>query len=125
MLAKVIVLFASTCRLTRCWVGSGQSRGSSARWCTQSLLPSREWDRSKLFLERAAVDVLWEMPDVVWERAGRAMGEYARMRRSGALPRRVVADFLIGAHAEHHGLVLATFDRVVCEAVFGGVRLIF
>jgi predicted nucleic acid-binding protein len=88
------------------------------------LAASREWDRLKLFLERAAVDVLWEMPEAVWERAGMAMGEYARMRRGGALPRRVVADFLIGAHAEHHGLVLATFDRAVYEAVFSSVRLI-
>jgi predicted nucleic acid-binding protein len=89
------------------------------------LAASREWEGLKLFLEQAAVDVLWEMPEAVWERAGRAMGEYARMRRGGSLPRRVVADFLIGAHAEHHGLALATFDRVVYETVFRNVRLIF
>jgi predicted nucleic acid-binding protein len=88
------------------------------------LRASEEWERLKLFLERAAVEVMWEMPEAVWERAGRAMGEYARMRRSRALPRRVLADFLIGAHAEYYRLILATFDPVVYEAVFSGVRLL-
>ncbi len=88
------------------------------------LAASQTWEGLRAFLERAEVDVLWEMPPVVWERAGRAMGEYARMRRGGVLPRRVVADFLIGAHAEHHGLGIATLDPVVYRAVFGDVRLV-
>jgi len=87
------------------------------------LRASGEWEGLELFLERAAVDVLWEMPEAVWERAGMAMGEYARLRRGGTLPRRVVADFLIGAHAEYHGLAVATFDRVVYEAAFPKVQL--
>lgn len=88
------------------------------------LAASREWEALKRFLELAGVEVAWEMPEEVWERAGTAMGEYARRRRGGALPRRVLADFLIGAHAEHHGLAVATFDRTVYEAVFPGVRLV-
>ncbi|MDR7392484.1 MAG: PIN domain nuclease, partial [Armatimonadota bacterium] len=75
-------------------------------------------------LEKAQVDVLWDMPPVVWERAGRASGEYARTRRGRVLPRRIVADFLVGAHAEHHGLAVATLDPVVFRTVFTGVRLL-
>jgi len=88
------------------------------------LAASRSWEGLRAFLERAQVDVLWEMPPEVWERVGRAMGEYARLRRGGILPRRVVADFLIGAHAEHHNLGIATLDPVVYRAVFGSVRLV-
>ncbi len=84
------------------------------------LAASREWEALKRFLELVGVEVAWEMPEEVWERAGTAMGEYARRRRGGALPRRVLADFLIGAHAEHHGLAVATFDRTVYEAAFQG-----
>jgi predicted nucleic acid-binding protein len=41
------------------------------------------------------------------------MGAYARTRRGSVLPRRVAADVLVGAHAEHHGLALAALDPVV------------
>jgi predicted nucleic acid-binding protein len=88
------------------------------------LAASAAWDGLRLFLERAQVEVLWEMPRVVWERAGQAMGEYARLRRGGSLPRRIVADFLIGAQAEHLGLRIATFDPVVYRAVFPGVEVV-
>ncbi|MDR5676981.1 MAG: type II toxin-antitoxin system VapC family toxin [Armatimonadota bacterium] len=88
------------------------------------LAASRSWEGLRAFLEKAQVDVLWDMPPVVWERAGRASGEYARTRRGGVLPRRIVADFLVGAHAEHHGLAVATLDPVVFRTVFTGVRLL-
>ncbi len=88
------------------------------------LRASGEWEGLRLFLERAAVEVVWDMPEAVWERAGMAMGEYARLMRGGALPRRVVADFLIGAHAEYHELAVATFDRVVYETAFPKVQLL-
>jgi predicted nucleic acid-binding protein len=70
------------------------------------------------FLERSAIPVLWLLPPEVWERAGIAFGEYARMRRGGRLARRLVADFLIAAHAEHHDLKVMTFDSTVYKAVF-------
>ncbi|MBA2666760.1 MAG: hypothetical protein H0U69_06985, partial [Trueperaceae bacterium] len=40
----------------------------------------------------------------VWELAGRTFGVYARQRRSANVPRRLIADYLIAAHAAHHGL---------------------
>lgn len=88
------------------------------------LAASAAWTGLKLFRERAAVEVLWEMPERVWERAGQAMGEHARLRRAGSLPRRIVADFLIGAQAEHLGLRVATFDPVVFRTVFPQVEVI-
>jgi predicted nucleic acid-binding protein len=88
------------------------------------LAASRSWQGLRAFLDRAGVDVLWEMPPLLWERAGIAMGEYSRARRDGLLPRRITADFLIGAHAEHHGLAIATLDPVVFRAVFKTTPLI-
>ncbi|MDQ7828845.1 MAG: type II toxin-antitoxin system VapC family toxin [Armatimonadota bacterium] len=88
------------------------------------LAASQAWEALKTFLQRTEAEVLWEMPQAVWERAGSAMGAYARMRRHGALPRRIAADFLIGAHAEHHGLRLATLDPVIYRTVFEGVPLL-
>jgi len=45
-------------------------------------------------------------------------------RRKGGLPRRTLADFLIAAHAEYHGLGVMSFDDTVFTAVFPGLRLI-
>lgn len=78
----------------------------------------------RAFLYRAEVAVLWAMAESVWERAGVAFGEYATLRRGRQLPRRIAADFLIAAHAEHHGLGMLTFDDAVFKAVFPKVRLI-
>jgi predicted nucleic acid-binding protein len=88
------------------------------------LAASQSWEGLRAFLERGGVEVLWEMPLSLWERAGKAMGGYARSRRGGELPRRVAADFLVGAHAEHYDLTIATLDPVVFRAVFPSVPLI-
>jgi predicted nucleic acid-binding protein len=78
----------------------------------------------QLFLQKAQISTLWEMPPTVWEAAGRGFGQYAQLRRKGGLPRRILADFLIAAHAEHHGLGVMSFDDTVFTAVFPGLRLI-
>ncbi len=88
------------------------------------LMASSEREALRIFLERSGIKVLWETPSTVWERAGVAFGDYARARHDGRLPRRLVADFLIAAHAEHHGLSVLTFDDTVYQAVFPKVRLI-
>jgi predicted nucleic acid-binding protein len=70
------------------------------------------------FLAMARISVAWSMPMDVWDLAGRSFGDYARRRQSGNLPRRLIADFLIAAHAAHHGLRVLTFDRTVYDAMF-------
>jgi predicted nucleic acid-binding protein len=69
-------------------------------------------------LAMARISVAWSMPMDVWDLAGRSFGDYARRRRSGNLPRRLIADFLIAAHAAHHGLRVLTFDRTVYDVMF-------
>jgi predicted nucleic acid-binding protein len=104
--------------------GAGQGGLRLAPVVYAELMASSMREVLKLFLERAGFDVLWEMPASVWERAGVAFGEYARARRKGQLPRRLVADFLIAAHAEHHGLRVLTFDDTVYRAVFQDIELL-
>lgn len=76
------------------------------------------------FLYRAEIAVLWAMTESIWEQVGLAFGDYAKIRCGGQLPRRIAADFLIAAHAEHHGLSMLTFDDPVFKAVFPKVRLV-
>jgi predicted nucleic acid-binding protein len=82
------------------------------------LMASSARDPILRFLREVAIEVLWEMPPRLWERAGEAFGEYSRERRKGKLPRRLIADFLIAAHAEHHRLDVLTLDDTVYRSVF-------
>lgn len=53
------------------------------------------------FLSDAGISLVWETEAAVWERAISAFTLYAERRRKsgGGQPRRILADFLIGAHA--------------------------
>ena len=88
------------------------------------LRASGSWAGISAWLTAQKVNVVWAMPDRVWDAAGAAFGQYALQRRKGHVPRRIVADFLIAAHAEHHGLEVLTFDDTVFKAVFPQVVLL-
>lgn len=83
-----------------------------------------DWAKYGRWLRLTRTRVVWEMPETVWERAGERQGAYAQQRRGGQLPRRILPDFLIAAHAEHHGLDVMSFDRTVYDSVFTGLTLI-
>ena len=72
------------------------------------------------FLEDTAIAVDWNLDEMVWRAAGRAFQRYAERRRkqrdSGT--RRILADFMIGAHAETRGYRLLTLDERVYRAAF-------
>ena len=64
------------------------------------------------FLARTGIDVEFDLDEAVWREAGLAFQKYAHRRRrsgSGAV-RRILADFLIGAHSIHRADRLVTFD---------------
>lgn len=88
------------------------------------LRASATWPGIDLWLTSQGIGVVWDMPDPVWDAAGMAFGQYVRLRKSGLIPRRIAADFLIAAHAEHHGLEVLTFDDTVFKAVFSSVTLL-
>ena len=72
------------------------------------------------FLDDTAITVEWELDEAVWRSAGRAFQRYAERRRkqrdSGT--RRILADFVIGAHAEVRGYRLLTMDERTYRAAF-------
>src|SRR5690349_5653396 len=60
------------------------------------------------FCEETGIAVEWELGEKVWRAAGAAFQSYARRRRKqkGAEPRRILTDFVIGAHALVNGYKL-------------------
>lgn len=79
------------------------------------------------FLSDAGVRVDWAMEEAIWRAAGAAFGEYAARRRTsgGGPPRRVLADFLIGAHAAARGARLVTLDAAHSGTDFADVEVVF
>src|SRR5438874_17042 len=71
------------------------------------------------FLETGIV-VDWDLDEPVWRAAGRAFQAYSERGRkqSGSGPRRILADFLIGAHAETRGYRLLTLDERMYRIAF-------
>ena len=76
-------------------------------------LPGRTDSFLDTFFEDTGVVVDWSLDKRVWRVAGRAFQMYAERRRKqrGPGPRRILADFLIGAYAASHGLSLLTLDE--------------
>ena len=72
------------------------------------------------FCEETGVQVEWELKERIWRAAGMAYQGYAaRRRRQGeTAPRRILADFLVGAHAWVSGYKLLTLDAGVYRASF-------
>ena len=70
------------------------------------------------FLEDTGIVVDWDLSEAVWRSAGRAFRSYAERRRrhreSGT--RRILVDFLIGAHAATHVFRLLTLDERLYRA---------
>ena len=77
------------------------------------------------FCEEAGIVVEWEMEEKVWRTAGRAFQAYVlrRKKHGRAEPRRLLADFLIGAHALENGYKLLTLDGGLYKTAFPGLKL--
>lgn len=72
-------------------------------------------------LGRARIEVDREFDEASWRVAARAFREYAerlRARPGGSGPRRILADFVIGAHAARYASALLTLERRIYRAAF-------
>ena len=82
--------------------------------------PGRSETFVESFFEETGIAVDWELPEQIWRSAGRAFQAYAERRRrqrdTGA--RRILADFLIGAHALTNGCRLLTLDDRLYRTAF-------
>lgn len=78
------------------------------------------------FFRETSIAVDWHLSENVWKAAGRAFGVYAAKhgRRREPGPRRVLADFLIGAYADQSGYRLLTFDQGIYRNAFPNLKVI-
>jgi predicted nucleic acid-binding protein len=82
--------------------------------------PTRTEAFVEYFLKEAGIAVDWEIEEQTWRTAGRAFQAYARRRKrhGDSGPRRILADFLIGAHALRRGYHLLTLDDRIYSSAF-------
>lgn len=86
--------------------------------------------RDHLFLEEFCRDTGlttdWEITREIWIAAGRAFQQYADRRKGQRFsgPRRILADFLIGAYAIEKADRLLTLDQGIYRAAFPVLRLV-
>ena len=88
--------------------------------------PGRDEGFLNAFFKDTGIGIDWHLEEAIWRTAGLAFRVYAarrrRQRESG--PRRILADFLIGAHALRRGCQLLTLDEHVYRSAFPQLRLI-
>ena len=77
-------------------------------------------------LLRLNITVDTQTPSAIWDETARAFAEYAQRRRKsgGGQPRRLLADFFIGAHAAEVGAKLMTLDPQHYRQAFPGLVLL-
>jgi predicted nucleic acid-binding protein len=82
--------------------------------------PGRTEEFLNIFFSETAITIDWELSESIWRSAGRAYQSYAGRRRKqrNSEPRRIQADFLIGAHAIENGYRLLTLDDRLYRAAF-------
>jgi predicted nucleic acid-binding protein len=78
------------------------------------------------FCRDTGISVDWDLNEAIWRTAGRAFQSYAARRRkySDSGPRRILADFLIGAHAFRKRYHLLTLDARLYRAAFPRLRIL-
>jgi predicted nucleic acid-binding protein len=88
--------------------------------------PLRDEEALDAFFADTGIAVDWAMDEDVWREAGRAYRRYVRRRKTsgGGNARRMLADFLIGAHALVRGHALLTFNGDDFATAFTGLQLI-
>ena len=78
------------------------------------------------FLASTDIQIDWHTGEALWREAGCVYGVYAQRRRGsgGGRPRRLLADFVIGAHALRHADQLLTLDAQQYQAGFPNLKLL-
>jgi predicted nucleic acid-binding protein len=77
------------------------------------------------FVERTDITIDFKLSERAWEEAGRRFGQYAESRRrsGGGSPRRLLPDFVVGAHALLQADAFFTLDADFYKLYFPELRL--
>jgi predicted nucleic acid-binding protein len=88
--------------------------------------PERTEKDLERFFSETGITVEWDIEEEIWRVAGKAYQAYIERRRSNSptTPRRILADFLIGAHGIVRGYSLLTFDQRLYAAAFPKLKII-
>ncbi|HXQ32981.1 MAG TPA: PIN domain-containing protein [Anaerolineales bacterium] len=78
------------------------------------------------FLNDTGIVVDWAIDESIWRAAGKSFQKYAARRRKqrAGQPRRILTDFLIGAHAHENGYSLLTLDEGMYRTAFPKLHII-
>lgn len=78
------------------------------------------------FCKDTGIAVDWGLGEAVWRAAGHAFQQYVARRRKqrDSAPRRILADFLIGAHASLNGYRLLTLEDRLYRASFPRLNIV-
>jgi len=87
--------------------------------------PGRDERFLDAFLRDTGIAVDWNLDSAMWRCAGKAYQAYAagRTRQREAAPRRILADFLIGAHALRRGFRLLTLEGHIYQLAFPSLSI--
>lgn len=89
--------------------------------------PYLKTEQVQSFFTNTGISVASDLEMSVWEEAGLRFGKYSERRKrsgGGAGSRRLLADFVIGAHALKSAERLLTFDRKRYEVDFAELKLV-
>ena len=77
------------------------------------------------FLADTGIEADLDLDEAVWRRAAMAYAGYATRRRAsaGGEPKRLLIDFLVGAHAQERADRLLTLDPQRYRSAFGELRI--
>lgn len=78
------------------------------------------------FFRETSIAVDWNLEERVWRLAGQVFQHYATRRRKqrGPGPRRILADFVIGAYAVTNKFSLLTLDEGIYRAAFPSLPIV-
>ena len=116
--------------LARSHLDAGLGRGSlviaAPVFAELLAAPARTETFLDSFCRDTGIAVDWNLNEAVWRVAGRAFQHYVvrRKKERDRGPRRILADFLIGAHAMHNGFRLLTLDDRLYRAAFPRLAIV-
>jgi predicted nucleic acid-binding protein len=109
---------------------SAQARGAlvitGAVYAELLALPGRTEKMLDEFVGTTGILVEWQLSEQICRTAGRAFQEYVqrRSKNKDEMPRRILADFIIGAHAAVHHYELLTLDRRLYRTAFPKLKIV-